>query len=343
MSGIDISEIIHTIKDEVEKFATANETIASHTNLLALNATIEAARAGEYGKGFAVVAQEVKSLAGQAASNSKELRTVVLSKIKVQTDELLRQVEERDNSRLSEMSQTLVQLIVRNLYERTADVRWWATDDAFYKCLESITEENSSYATKRLSLINRFYTVYLNLVLADKEGKVVAISNPDRYPNVIGSSVAHSNWFTSAIATSTGDQYVVDDIHNDPLHDNAPVAVYATAVRENGEINGKILGALGIYFDWGEQSRSIVQDEPNLSNEEWKRTRVMLLDSRNRVIASSDGKGLLEPFNLQHQNQSKGFYTEADGTLITFAKTIGYEEYNGLGWMGCIVQKPEAT
>ncbi len=47
--------------------------ISSQTNLLALNATIEAARAGEAGKGFSVVAGEVKQLAAQTESATKDI------------------------------------------------------------------------------------------------------------------------------------------------------------------------------------------------------------------------------------------------------------------------------
>ena len=47
--------------------------IADRVNLLALNATIEAASAGEAGRGFAVVAGEVKNLARQTATASKDI------------------------------------------------------------------------------------------------------------------------------------------------------------------------------------------------------------------------------------------------------------------------------
>jgi hypothetical protein len=341
MRSNEIELIVNTIQSEVQKFAKTNESIANKTNLLALNATIEAARAGDAGRGFAVVASEVKNLAQQASNNSKDLRTVFLTKIQKQTSELSEEFKRAEYNRYSEMAQTLVQLIVRNLYERTADCRWWATDQAFYDCLQNFSETTGKHAIDRLGIINRFYSVYADLLLVNKDGTVIASSQPGSYPNVLGANLSQQGWFKNAMNHASGDEYAVDPIYNCPLHNNRPMAVYSASVRRGGDLRGETLGVLGVYFDWENQARAIVKDEPNLSPEEWLTSTVMLLDANFRIIASSDNQNLLSPFPLKLDGQSKGCYLDEKGKIVAFARTIGYQEYDGLGWYGVITRTGE--
>jgi hypothetical protein len=335
-----IQEIMHRLDRHVQHFAQTNASIASKTNLLALNATIEAARAGDAGRGFAVVASEVKNLAEQAAINSKEFRGVMLKQIHDGLELTDRLIHELEGTRLVEMAQTLVQLIVRNLYERTADVRWWATDDAFCQALATRDSRDLARAAGRLATINRFYSVYCNLVLADTTGHILACSRPEQYPGCVGASVAQEGWFRLALSTASGNDYIADEIRPCGLHRNAPVARYAAAVRSGGELLGRTIGVLAVYFDWVNQSRVIVQDEPMLTEEEFSRSRVLLLDRRLRVLAASDSVGVLQTFPLVTQGSPKGSYRDDLGNTIAFAQTIGYQEYDGLGWYAVIQQTP---
>src|SRR3546814_12632403 len=62
-----------------------------------------------------------------------------------------------------------------------------------------------------------------------------------------------TQWFSAAMQSATGDDYIVDDITQSASHDNKAVAIYAAAVRSGGEIHGAPLGVLGVVFDWDKQ------------------------------------------------------------------------------------------
>lgn len=45
---------------------------------------------------------------------------------------------------MTDLALNVVDLIDRNLYERSCDVRWWATDSAVVQALESATPKRTS-------------------------------------------------------------------------------------------------------------------------------------------------------------------------------------------------------
>ncbi|GKS13633.1 hypothetical protein YDYSY3_46330 [Paenibacillus chitinolyticus] len=101
-----VSDTIRTLAEQtagISKITKAISEIAEQTNLLSLNASIEAARAGEQGRGFAVVAQEVRKLAEEATTQTREVFGLVtaiesgirqaLSHIEVNEEAVGRQTE----------------------------------------------------------------------------------------------------------------------------------------------------------------------------------------------------------------------------------------------------------
>ncbi|MFG1479769.1 methyl-accepting chemotaxis protein [Xanthobacter sp. V4C-4] len=329
-----LSEHIGAIADQ--KIAQING-VTRETQILALNALIEAARAGDAGLGFSVVANEVKAVSKRIQDISGALSSDLARSIVELTDIGRRMAEQVRGQRLADQALNMIEIIDRNLYERSCDVRWWATDSAVVDCLEAPGPDTARHASDRLGVILQSYTVYLDLWIVDANGRVVANGRPSQYRSVVGTDVSQTEWFRAAMATRSGDDFTVGDVQTVPALDRAQAAIYATAVRAGGEAGGRPLGALGIFFDWRPQAAAVVNGGRRSADEQ-ARTRCLLLDSRHRVIAASDNKGLLsEVFPLKAHGDS-GHYIDPQGAMVAFALTPGYETYRGLGWYGVIVQ-----
>lgn len=275
--------MLKEVVEALDKIRRINRTI----HILSMNARVEAARAGEAGRGFAVVAEE---LSGLAASTERTVEAIEATSKSITGE--LNAVAERlskdaTDNRLCDLALNAIDLIDRNLYERSCDVRWWATDSAVVEAAKLPGAENLRTVSQRLGQILDSYTVYFDLVLADLDGRILANGRPQQWPHSRGAIVADSTWFRSALATHSGTQFGFESVHSSPLVGGQNVLVYSCTVRDGGTVHGKPLGVLGIVFRWDALGPETLKRIP-LSPREAGMTRAVIVDEGGRVLADPD-------------------------------------------------------
>ena len=325
------------LTDTVEHIAGLNR----EARILALNAEIESARAGDAGVAFGVVAKAMSQLSEKTGDSAKELARGsrgLIREMQQVTDVLQTKMR---GERLSDMALTNIDLVDRNLYERSCDVRWWATDGSVVTALATPTEENRRFASKRLGVILNAYTVYFDLVLCDIEGRVVANGRPAKHA-VAGMRQEQTAWFQSAVKTESGDEFGFQSVHRSPLVNHERALVYSCAVREGGESRGKILGVLGIVFNWDALGQTILDRIP-LAPREKQRAIACFLDGEGNVLADYPAGALRDSFDnalfqgLRQGQKSYGVHHFGGREYVAgFAMSPGVETY-ATGWASLVM------
>ncbi len=343
MSLDRISDLARDLNDSIGQAIELITNVNVQTRLLSFNAQIEAARAGgSSGAAFAVVAQAIQELSDKTSKVAKDM-----------SDETQGTIEEVNHisevmayrmlgTRLRDLALNNIDLIDRNLYERTCDVRWWATDSSLVDALAHGNREGLEFASRRMGIILSAYTVYYDLVLTDLSGTVVANGRPDRYRS-LGANVSESQWFRSARATRNGDEYGFETCHRSPLVSGQRVLAYSCVVREGGESTGRPLGVLGILFNWDELAQVIVERTP-LPPEEWSRSRVCIVDQDGKLLADTKNPDCSDSLDtdisslfLEERNYAM-LNCSGKSSVVAHAAAPGYETYT-TGWHSIIIQE----
>lgn len=330
-----VSELSETMCQAISEITDIN----ANTQLLALNARIEAARAGTTGAAFGVVAEEMQALGAKTSNVANELAR----KSRGAIDKLLDLIGSSiRGTRLSDLARTSVDLVDRCLYERTCDVRWWATDSSLIEALTDPTPESLAHASRRMGVILGAYTVYFDLVLCDPLGRVIANGRPDLYRSV-GDSVGSTAWFRDARDSGSGDEFGFESAHRSDLVGGKSVLVYSCGVRAGGSSTGELLGVLGVLFNWEGLAQTVVNSVP-LAESERESTRCVICDPAGRIVADSWGKQLDDRLDLAGQAE---LFAEAKNYAmldlggrrycVAHALAPGFETYT-TGWHAVILQ-----
>ncbi len=338
-----ISELTKTLLARIRGSIKEISEINLQARVLSINAQIEAARAGESGRAFAIVAQEMATFSDRTQRAAQKLEQESEGLV-LELAEISRQLAtDVRGTRLCDLALTNIDLIDRNLYERSCDCRWWATDGAMVAALETRDASTTQVAAHRLGVILKAYTVYYDIVLADLTGVVIANGRPSTYASQ-GSQQTKAPWFQVALATASGDEFGFQSVHESSLVGAHRALVYSCKVCRGGDAKSEPIGVLGVVFNWDGLAQKIVHETP-VDESKRTSTRVCIMDDAGNLLADSRDKILQEKIDIPERAalfaQKKGSKRAIIGpndVLVAHAQSPGFETYR-TGWHSLIIEE----
>ena len=308
--------------------------------LISLNGIVFASKLGKRGVALGPVFEQITETGDFATSKMEELlREMAYGELRLNLQTL------------ETFSKQAIDLIDRNLFERSAAIRWWATDKYFWKALSEPTEENLQAAGRRLRDINSSYSMYRNLVLSSNMGRILAASNPELVPDIRDARVADHLWFTKAMRSKNSGEYTVQDVGPTDLERGSRSSlIFSGAVRNGGSRSGEVIGVLGSLFDWVTESGKILKTcLPKDRHGKRIQGCIAFYASRNNeVIETSDAQTIplgsspelpIEHRELAPGESASGVFRLGDNVYIMgSSRSKGYREYQGLGWSAHILR-----
>ena len=251
-------------------------------------------------------------------------------------------------------AQVTVDIVIRNLFERTADIGFLATDndirqylinipkykhdlenysknddDTLFRTCKNNLRKDKALLHKRFEEYVAKYSVYYDIVLFDKKGNIV-----NRLDSNITTEVNKSNDDVLKIAEVTKEEFVETYKYHDFLPNKEKSLVYTYKVTKDNS-SDEILGYLSLCFKFQDEMKGIFLDLVTKENKEV----LTLLDSNYTVIATSDKYHIPLEATLEVELENKYRISQFAGRdyIIKTCKTSGYEGFYGLGWLGHIM------
>ena len=222
-------------------------------------------------------------------------------------------------------AQYVIDILVRNLYERTADVGFLATDNELASFVAGETNNPDQIQQRLLDYRNK-YTVYDDILLLDIHGNVMAqVDQDNRLEGSLDPLIAQ---------TLETDAYVETFRASDLRPSKRQALIYSRRILH--PVSHKVVGVLCLCFNFEQEMEGIFRSHGDPQG----RSVMLLLDQHNQVIQSSDclwiPLGVQVPVDLE-ANTSLQTFSGREYLVRTF-RTEGYQSYMGPpGWQGQVM------
>lgn len=230
---------------------------------------------------------------------------------------------------LASQAQHLIDTLVRNLYERTADVSFLASDALLCRFVAGM-EGDEELIRQRLQAYQRKYTVYEDVLLLNAEGHVLSRARPG-----LDARDFHSADPLIGMALQS-DSYVQTFGATDLLPGNRTALIYAHRMLD--PVTRQPVGVLCLCFDFAGEMQGLW--EARQSGGESDSSLALLVDRQNRVLASSDMHWIQAGAELKlHRHGAQMLQVHAGRTyLVQLAQCEGYQGYAGPeGWRALLM------
>ncbi|MFT2090126.1 cache domain-containing protein [Paraglaciecola sp. 2405UD69-4] len=225
-------------------------------------------------------------------------------------------------------SQVAVDILIRNLFERTADVGFLATDDDIrnFLLIQNKSENDRLKMQVRLQEYVKKYSVYDEIIILDPTGKVQINLNPDN-------KITHSKDPLIFETLSTKQDYIETFGKSDLQPQQQHSLIYSCTIKTSNNQDAKVLGVLCLCFRFDDEMESIFN---NLQSKGMT-SSINIVDAKHKVIASSHPQIFeLEDFLTDHESTTLVSFKQQD-YLSTKSTTKGYQGFMGLSWCGQVM------
>jgi len=246
---------------------------------------------------------------------------------------LIRENTQKVVQEISAVAQVVIDILKRNLFERTADVGFLATDDDLIRFLSTREKDISDIKKieQRLGEYRDKYTVYNEIIILDTEGNVCAHLDQNN-------KITHS---TDPLISETcnAESYIETYRKSDLAPEAKEQLIYSQSIKSTED--NRILGILCLVFDFAGEMNGIFENLVEFSND----TILMILDEKGIAIASSDQN--TAPIDKKYSLKLKEDFqiVNINGTLY-LSKTVntkGYQGFFGLPWYGHVLKRIDSA